>query len=45
MAAENLIDELLEDAGERMSKSVESSTHEFVDGAHRARQPRAARPR
>jgi ribosome recycling factor len=29
MAAENLIDELLEDAGERMSKSVESSAHEF----------------
>ncbi|MGA2455288.1 MAG: ribosome recycling factor [Solirubrobacteraceae bacterium] len=29
MAAENLIDELLEDAGERMSKSVEASTHEF----------------
>jgi ribosome recycling factor len=29
MAAENLIDELLEDAGGRMSKSVESSTHEF----------------
>src|ERR1700722_2574793 len=27
--AENLIDELLEDAGERMSKSVESATHEF----------------
>jgi ribosome recycling factor len=29
MATENLIDELLEDAGGRMSKSVESSTHEF----------------
>jgi ribosome recycling factor len=29
MAAENLIDELLEDARERMSKSVESATHEF----------------
>jgi len=29
MATENLIDELLEDARERMSKSVESSTHEF----------------
>jgi len=29
MAAENLIDELLEDAGARMSKSVESSAHEF----------------
>src|ERR1700684_4195441 len=29
MAAENLIDELLEDARELMSKSVESSTHEF----------------
>jgi len=29
MAAENLIDELLQDAGERMSKSVESATHEF----------------
>src|ERR1700691_849874 len=29
MAAENLIDELLEDAGERMGKSVESATHEF----------------
>jgi len=29
MAAENLIDELLQDAGERMGKSVESSTHEF----------------
>jgi ribosome recycling factor len=29
MAAENLIDELLEDASGRMSKSVESSTHEF----------------
>jgi len=27
--AENLIDELLEDAGERMSKSVESAQHEF----------------
>jgi ribosome recycling factor len=27
--AENLIDELLEDAGGRMSKSVESATHEF----------------
>jgi ribosome recycling factor len=27
--AENLIDELLEDAGERMGKSVESSAHEF----------------
>jgi ribosome recycling factor len=29
MAAENLIDELLEDAGERMGKSVEAATHEF----------------
>ena len=29
MAAENVIDELLEDARERMSKSVESSQHEF----------------
>jgi ribosome recycling factor len=29
MATENLIDELLEDAGERMAKSVESATHEF----------------
>ncbi len=29
MAAENVIDELLEDAKERMSKSVESSQHEF----------------
>ncbi len=29
MATENLIDELLQDAGERMSKSVESATHEF----------------
>ena len=29
MAAENLIDELLEDARERMSKSVESAQHEF----------------
>jgi ribosome recycling factor len=29
MATENLIDELLQDAGERMSKSVESSSHEF----------------
>jgi ribosome recycling factor len=29
MATENLIDELLEDAGERMGKSVESATHEF----------------
>ncbi len=27
--AENVIDELLEDAGERMSKSVESTQHEF----------------
>src|SRR6195256_4098033 len=27
--AENLIDELLEDAAERMGKSVESSSHEF----------------
>ena len=27
--AENVIDELLEDAGERMSKSVESTSHEF----------------
>src|SRR5258707_14296503 len=27
--AENLIDELLEDAGERMAKSVESAQHEF----------------
>ena len=29
MATENLIDELLADAGERMGKSVESATHEF----------------
>jgi len=29
MAAENVIDELLEDARERMSKSVESTSHEF----------------
>ena len=29
MATDNLIDELLEDARERMSKSVESATHEF----------------
>jgi len=29
MAAENVIDELLADAKERMSKSVESSQHEF----------------
>jgi ribosome recycling factor len=29
MAAESLIDELLEDAGDRMRKSVESATHEF----------------
>jgi ribosome recycling factor len=29
MAAENLIDELLKDAGERMGKSVEASQHEF----------------
>jgi ribosome recycling factor len=29
MAAENLIDELLADAGERMGKSVESAQHEF----------------
>jgi ribosome recycling factor len=29
MATENLIDELLEDAGERMGKSVEAATHEF----------------
>ncbi len=29
MAAENLIDELLEDAGERMGKSLESAHHEF----------------
>ena len=29
MAAENLIDELLEDADERMAKSVESAQHEF----------------
>ena len=29
MAAENLIDELLKDAGERMSKSLESAQHEF----------------
>ncbi len=29
MAAENLIDELLADADERMSKSVESAQHEF----------------
>ena len=30
MAAENLIDELLEDADERMDKSVESAQHEFA---------------
>ncbi|HEY3959739.1 MAG TPA: ribosome recycling factor [Solirubrobacteraceae bacterium] len=29
MAAENMIDELLDDARERMSKSVESAQHEF----------------
>jgi ribosome recycling factor len=29
MATENLIDELLADASERMNKSVESATHEF----------------
>ena len=29
MATENLIDELLEDARERMSRSVEAATHEF----------------
>src|SRR6202043_636496 len=29
MAADNLIDELLEDAGERMVKSVEAAQHEF----------------
>jgi ribosome recycling factor len=29
MAAENLIDELLADAGERMGKSLESAQHEF----------------
>ncbi len=29
MAAENVIDELLEGAGERMGKSVESTVHEF----------------
>src|SRR5580692_2107284 len=29
MATENLIDELLADAGERMGKSVESAQHEF----------------
>ena len=29
MAAENLIDELLEDASERMSKSLETAQHEF----------------
>lgn len=29
MAADNLIDELLEDAGGRMSKSVEAAVHEF----------------
>ena len=29
MAADSMIDELLEDAGERMGKSVESATHEF----------------
>jgi ribosome recycling factor len=29
MATENLIDELLQDAGERMGKSVESAQHEF----------------
>jgi ribosome recycling factor len=29
VAAENLIDELLKDAGERMSKSLESAQHEF----------------
>jgi ribosome recycling factor len=30
MAAENLIDELLKDAGERMAKSLESAQHEFA---------------
>ncbi len=30
MAAENLIDELLEDARERMAKSLESAQHEFA---------------
>jgi ribosome recycling factor len=30
VAAENLIDELLEDAAERMSKSLESAQHEFT---------------
>jgi ribosome recycling factor len=30
VAAENLIDELLEDADERMSKSLESAQHEFT---------------
>src|SRR3954468_15670101 len=29
MAADNLIDELLKDAGERMGKSLESAQHEF----------------
>ena len=29
MAAENLIDELIEDAGARMAKSVEATQHEF----------------
>jgi ribosome recycling factor len=39
MASENLIDELLEDARERMAKSVESTQHEFGDGAHRRASP------
>src|SRR5436309_8979534 len=30
MAADSLIDELLKDAGERMSKSLESAQHEFA---------------
>src|SRR5207248_5427414 len=30
MAAESLIDELLEDAGERMVKSAEAAQHEFA---------------
>ena len=39
-----LIDELLDDARERMHKSVEATVHELGDGAHRPREPGAARP-
>ena len=45
MAAENLIDELLEDARERMGKSVRVRPARVLDRAHRAREPVAARPR